>query len=202
MATLRKTINALRNLRESLADTDDFFLQFRDQWLAALRQITLSHALALRPETADLEEWSRFADSLADKIEAFYSANLARFRLAVRDFTEDPDIEIEEIKREQVLDWVKAGFLGDPLGKNILESEFWVKTDAPEKIANGVFHIMKSGNSTVEWNTLRTYLSSRTVTGTDDLLTLIFSEWLALMTVIARNDWRDWVKRRVLESFS
>lgn len=187
----------LRQLRKNLSNTDAFFQLNQARWLEVLRNVTITHTLALRPDTADPEEWADFARDLSERILAAYEPNRASFQLAFRDLAENPEIEVGDIAREQVLDWVKAGIAGDPLGKHVLDHEFWTVNDAPEKIANGVYHIIQSGKSAAEWNTLREYIGSRVAQGTDDLLLQILSEWLAIMITVAGSDWRDWVREQV-----
>ena len=122
--TLLGHIERLKGIREQLAKPADFFASHREEYVAALREITVRELMLIKPDDQEDEEWGFHVQVVADCI---MSALIFELETGLR-FWLSPEAQpqIEEVAgptrifaQDTVQEWVAAGRAGEDGGKDL-----------------------------------------------------------------------------------
>ena len=195
-ATLASHIERLKGLREQLAKPADFFIAHREEYVAALRVITVRELTLIKPDDQEPEEWALHVQVVADCIT---SALIEEIATGIR-FWLSPEVQpqIEEISGptpgifalDTVKEWVAAGRNGEEGGKD-LDSRDIGKDDA--EIANRVWWAMYEGRSLNSHDRIRAFLVAHGIALMREALPSLLNAWKQNIIVPMRKEWRAYI---------
>jgi len=193
--TLLGHIERLKGIREQLAKPADFFASHREEYVAALREITVRELMLIKPDDQEDEEWGFHVQVVADCIT---SALIFELETGLR-FWLSPEAQpqIEEVAgptrifaQDTVQEWVAAGRAGEDGGKDLDDRDIG-KSDA--EIAKRVWWAMYEGRSLNSHDRIRAFLIAQGIDLMREALPSLLNAWKQNIVVPMRKDWRKYV---------
>ena len=195
-ATLGSHIERLKGIRAQLEKPSDFFAIHREEYVAALREITVRELTLIKPDDQEVEEWGYHVQVVA---ECVTSALIEEIETGLR-FWLSPEAQpqMEEVTgptpgifaEDTVQQWVAAGRAGEEGGKDLTDQDIG-RSD--REIAKRVWWAMYTGRSLNSADRIRGFLVAQGIALMRDALPSLLNAWKQNIIVPMRKDWRKYV---------
>ena len=195
-ATLESHIERLKGIRAQLERPVDFFAVHREEYVVALREITVRELMLVKPDDQEIEEWGYHVQVVA---ECVTSELIQELETGLR-FWLSPEAQpqMEEVSgptpgifaEDTVMEWVAAGRAGEDGGKDLNDQDIG-RSD--REIAKRVWWAMYTGRSLNSHDRIRAFLVAQGIALMREALPSLLNAWKQNIIVRMRKDWRAYI---------